>query len=47
MNVHQILHADYTLILPTAVSLEFSLDDLLWWNDIIQEVKKKKKKHLE
>lgn len=46
MNVHQILNADYTLILPATASLEFSSGDLLWWNDIIQEVKKKKKKDI-
>lgn len=28
MNVHQILNADYMLILPTTISLKFSLYDL-------------------
>lgn len=54
MNVHQILNADYMLILPTTVSLKFSLYDLsivveLYYSRSRRKRKKKEKnpKHLE
>lgn len=43
MNVHQILNADYTLILPAAVSLEFSSGIYCGGMILFKKFKKKKK----